>query len=954
MTLSFTSPLALLLLALLVPLARSWSRHRLSLSRERKRASLWLRVLTLLCLIMALAGAQVVRRTKDLSVVFLLDRSLSTGADSLQWQRDYIEKALAHRQDGDSYGVVLFGSDAREELSVAQHEKSSLGPFTAVVDREASNLTTAQRFAATSFPGGTASRLVVLTDGQSTEAESSEESASLAAAGIEVWTVPVPENSQSRDLLLSRLEAPNGIAKSEPFLLKVVVESQGVREAELLLSANGQPRERLRLRLREGPNLFLLPQRLSQPGPVHYEARILAEADHRPENNKGETLVMVGQEQVVLVLRSQSGPGSLVAWLGQAGLKARAVTPAELPRRVGAWRDVSALVIEDVSALDWSLELQKLVSLLVRDGGMGLMMLGSDSTFGVGGYSYTPIEPILPVELAIRRPKDMPLAALVQCLDKSGSMDGRPIEMAREAAIAAGETLSENDMLGIVSFDEAARWVYPLSVKGTSGDFVKKVASLRAGGGTDMYPALNQAISELEKATAALKHVIVLSDGATAPAAFEALMQRANQSRITVSAVALGSGADLEFLKNLTTKGKGRLYVAPDAGPGVPLPQIFVREAILATGSGLSQKPTEVRPTTAAGSSPLLEGLEFGQTPRLTTYNLSSPKGGSASTLLASPKGDPILATGRAGLGKTAAWTSDLGGRWAAPWVSAPGVGGVSLLETLMLRSIRSINAVGDLTERSRGGSLRIQSLVGGSSSVAEVELRTRDPLRGPVKAVMVDGRGEQTTGILHPTSPYLARGSVTVKHPGSALVFAHDADGTLLARSTLSVPLAPEFSKLGNDRELLQGMSQRSQGEFEAPPETVFRPPSQPSPRRIPLGGDLIRGALLLLLLEIAVRRLPKPKFGSSKSMGAESQVEALSQKMSSLRQAKEATRQVSSSLELPPKPRIERSSSASAAGSPRPAEKPSSPGESPVPGAGESTMARLRQAKKRSQDRN
>ncbi len=953
MTLSFTSPLALLLLGLLVPVVRSWSRHRLSLSRERKRASLWLRVLTLICLILALAGTQVVRLTKDLSVVFLLDRSLSTGADSLQWQRDYIEKALANRKNDDSYGVVLFGSDAREELSVARHENASLEPFTAVVDREASNLTTALRFAATSFPGGTASRLVVLTDGQSTEAESGEEAASLAAAGIEVWTVPAPENSRGQDVLLSRLEAPNGIAKNEPFLLRAVVESRGVREAELLLSANGQPRERLRLRLRNGPNLFLIPQRLSQPGPTHYEARLLAEADQRPENNKGETLVMVGQEQVVLVLRSKPGPSSLVAWLRQAGLTARAVTPAELPRRAGAWRDVSALVIEDVNALDWSLELQKVVSLLVRDGGMGLMMLGSDSTFGVGGYSYTPIEPILPVELAIRRPKDMPLAALVQCLDKSGSMDGRPIEMAREAAIAAGETLSEKDMIGIVSFDEAARWVYHLSVKGTSGDFVKKVASLRAGGGTDMYPALNQAIAELEKATAALKHVIVLSDGATAPAAFEELMERANQSRITVSAVALGSGADLEFLKNLTTKGKGRLYVAPDAGPGTPLPQIFVREAILATGSGLSQKPTEVRPAADAGSSPLLEGLDFAKAPRLATYNLSSPKGGTASTLLASPKGDPIFATGRAGLGKTAAWTSDLGGRWASEWMKAPGVSGVSMLETLILRSVRSINAVGDLTERSRGGSLQIRSLVGGSSSGATVELRTREPLRGPVKVVAVDGRGEQTTGLLHPSSPYLASGSLEVKHAGSSLVFAHDADGTLLARSTLSVPLAPEFSKLGNDRELLQGMSSRSQGQFEAPPESVFRPPSQPSPRRIPLGEDLIRGALLLLLLEIAVRRLPQPKFGSRGSSEPAVQEEALSQRMSNLRQAKEATRQASVPITLPSKPRIERTAAMVEDNPPKPSPKPSPSTESASPTPTESTMDRLRQVKRRGQDR-
>lgn len=954
MTLSFTTPLVLALLLLLVPLARWWNRTALSLTAGRKRASLVLRLLTLICLIFALAGAQVVRLTRDLSVIYLLDRSLSTGADSLTWQRDFLEQSLKARGDNDAFGILLFGQDARVELGVGQHEVTTLGKFSSVVNRESSNLTSALRFAATAFPEGTAGRLVVLSDGQSTEPEVADEAASLAAAGIEVWTVPTPEKLQARDLLLSRLEAPSNLAKDEPFLLRAVVESHGVGEAELLLSANGRPSERLRLKLQEGSNLFMIPQRVSRSGPVHYEARLLSADDSRPENNKGETLVMVGQEQVVMVLRSEPGPGALVGWLEQAGLKARAVTPGELPRRVGAWRDVSALIIEDVSALDWSLELQKVVSLLVRDGGMGLMMLGSDSTFGVGGYSYTPIEPLLPVELSIRRPKDMPLAALVQCLDKSGSMSGRPIEMAREAAIAAGETLSEKDMLGVVSFDDAARWVYPLSVKGSGNAFSQKIASLRAGGGTDMYPALEQAVSELENATAALKHVIVLSDGATAPAAFEALMARAEKSRITVSAVALGSGADLEFLKRLTKMGKGRLYVAPDSGPGTPLPQIFIREAILATGSGLSQKPAEVRPTAEGANSPIFQGLAMGKTPRLATYNLASSKGGTTSTLLATPKGDPILATGRAGLGKTAAWTSDLGAVWAASWAATPGVGGSSLLETLMLRSIRSINAAGDLNDRSRGGSLRVSSIAGGTSSSVTLELSSREPLHGPVKAVVVDGRGNQTTAILHPTSPYQASGSVTLSQAGSALVFAHDGKGELLARSVLSLPLAPEFARLGNDTEALKAMAARSGGQYDASAESVYLPPARPFPKRTPLGDDLMRGALLLLMLEIAVRRLPRPKLPASKARPVLEPSTEVHETMSNLRQAKQSVRESAKPISLPVRPKVERISSAPATKPTKPTKPPetaphSAPQTTPQASTEGSTLERLRQAKKR-----
>jgi Ca-activated chloride channel family protein len=943
---SFTDPLALALLLVLIPLVKAWVNRPNALTPQRKRVALALRCMTVLCLVLALAGAQMVTLTNNVTVVFLMDRSLSTGGDSQGWQREFAAQALRSRDEKDQYGIVLFGKDSRIELASAPHDRETVDTFSVVVDRSASGMTSALRFAATAFPGDTASRMVVLSDGQSTEAETGEEAAALAAAGIEVWTIPLPD-SQVKDLLISRLEAPNQIAVNEPFVLRTVVESAGIGEAELLLSANGKPSERVRLKLREGPNLFLLPQRVKLPGPVRYEARVIADQDERPENNKGEALLVAGDEQSVVVLRAQPGPGALVPWLQKAGLKARAVTPAELPRRVGAWRDTSALVIEDVSAIDWSLDTQKVVSLLVRDGGMGLVMLGSDATFGVGGYQHTAIEPLLPVNLAVRRPKDMPLAALVQCLDKSGSMSGRPIEMAREAAIAAGDTLSEKDLLGLVAFDDASRWIFKFQEKGDGQSFKKKVASLRAGGGTDMYPGLKDAIEALEDVSAPLKHVIVLSDGATAPADFDALMTRAVAQHITVSAVALGSGADITFLTDLTKKGRGRLYRAPEASAASPLPQIFIRETLLATGSGVNDKPTEVRPTNEAAGSPLLDGLQFAGTPPISAYNMSSVKGGTASTLLQSPKKDPILAVGRAGLGKTAAWTSDMGGVWAASWMSHPGAGGTSLLETILLRTIRSVNAVGDLGERSRGNQLEAQAMSLGDVSSVSLRMVSREPLKGPVKAVVVNSRGESIEAVLHPETPFLATGSVQVTEPGSALVFAQDPEGQLLARCNLSVPLTPEFARLGTNRDLLKELAQRSGGRFDAAANEVFRAPIRPFPLRTPLGFDLIRGALLLLLLEIAVRRLPIPKrLGKPKETTAqlESAAAALRQQMSQLRETKRATREPARSL--PSKPRVQRASAPPAAE--EPARAPAAPPVAP-PDSTQSTMSRLREAKKR-----
>ena len=917
-----------------------------SLPPSRSRVALWLRALGVLCLGLALAGTSMVSSSKDLTVVFLLDRSYSTGGNSQNWQRTYISETLKGKSSGDQFGVVLFGGDAGIELPTATHGVQDMGPFTTVVDRRSSGLTSGLRFAATAFPGGTARRLVVLTDAQSTEIGVEQEIQALSAAGIETWLVPLPDEEEV-DVLLSRFESPAHIARDEPFLLRAVVESRGIESCQLLITENGVPKQNLSLQLREGANLFLLPQRKSLSGPVRYEARIVADDDRRPENNKAEALTLIGGDQTVIVLRKEPGPGSLVPLLQQAGLKAVAMRPDELPRAVGAWRDVSALIVEDVDSLDWSKRLQTVVNLLVREGGMGLMMTGSDSTFGVGAYQGTPIEPLLPVNLSVRRPKDQPLSALVQLLDKSGSMGGDPIRMAREAAIAAGETLSEKDLIGVVGFDSAARWVVKLQPKGDGSDLRDGVSRLRAGGGTDLYPAFKEALDTLEGVKAPLKHIIVLSDGAVASGSFDDLLKRANAGGVTVSAVAFGQGADLEFLEDLAEKGNGRLFRSAQTAQGSTLAQVFIRDTVLATGAGIQEKPVEVRRTASGDSSPLLSGLNIDQAPRILAHNMASSKGGTATTLLATAKKDPILAVGRAGLGQTAAWLSDLGGDWARGWDQIAGSGSdLSLLETLLIRTVRSVVSSESLPLRARGNRLNVRPSSSGDGSLLEVNLSTRKPLKGPVRVVTVAQDGSTTEAILLPSGPFSAQGVVTVTESGSGLVLAQTTDGELLGRTNFTVPLAPEFTRLGTDHEKMKLWSKVPDGRYDPNSQEVFSEPQRPVPIRTPLEHDLARGAFLLLLLEVAVRRLPRPKRRKTDAGKKNKRSVELQSRFSQLRKIKQSSKSV-----RPERPRkvarVERLERVRP--TPQRASPPVVPEKVKEQPAQESTLSKLKKARKR-----
>jgi Ca-activated chloride channel homolog len=941
----FSRPLFLLALISLIPLVYFWLRMPTSLPPSRSRMALWLRVFGVLCLGLALAGTNIVKSSEELTVIFLLDRSYSTGGNSQSWQRTFIGRALGEKSSKDQFGVVLFGKDSGLELPAGTHGRQEMGPFTTVVDQRASSLTSGLRFAATAFPGETARRLVILTDAQSTESGVQQEVQALSAAGIETWMVPLPDEKEV-DVLLSRFESPAHIARDEPFLLRAVVESRGVESCQLLITENGVPKQNLSLQLREGANLFLLPQKKSTPGAVRYTARIVADEDRRPENNKGEALTLIGGDQTVIVLRKGEGPGSLVRLLQRAGLKAVAMRPHELPREVGSWRDVSALIVEDVDSLDWSKRLQTVVNLLVREGGMGLMMSGSDSTFGVGAYQGTPIEPLLPVNLSIRRPKDQPLSALVQLLDKSGSMGGDPIRMAREAAIAAGETLSERDLIGVVGFDSAARWVVDLAPKGDGGELRDGVSRLRAGGGTDLYPAFDEALQTLEGVKAPLKHIIVLSDGAVAPGNYDKLLERANKGRITVSAVAFGQGADIKFLEDLTSKGKGRLFRSTQTTTGSTLAQVFIRDTVLATGAGIQEKPVEVLPTASGESSPILLGLNLGGAPRLSAHNMASSKGGTAKTLLATAKKDPILAVGRAGLGQTAAWLSDLGGDWAKGWDETPGINSdLSLLETILIRTIRSVVSSENLPLRARGNRLDVRASSTGDGSSLEVKLSTRRPLRGPVRIVTVAQNGSSSEKVLQPSGPFSATGAVTMTEPGSGLVLAQTTDGELLGRTNFTVPLAPEFIRLGTDSEKMKLWSQVPGGRFDPEPEQVFSAPQRPVPIRTPLEHDLARGAFLLLLLEVAVRRLPKPKLRGTDGTKKAKNTAELQSRFSQLRAVKQSVK--TKKPEKPrSKPRVERLRRPDPGQAKRP---PPVVKKAEEESASESTLARLKEARKR-----
>ena len=123
MRLSFIMPAALWLLLALIPL---WA-LALATPRHRAPAGLWvsllIRTTLIAALVLALAGARIVRDTSALTTVFLLDRSESIGPEARGRAEAFVRAALDAMRPGDRAAVVTFGADALVECPAGDAER---------------------------------------------------------------------------------------------------------------------------------------------------------------------------------------------------------------------------------------------------------------------------------------------------------------------------------------------------------------------------------------------------------------------------------------------------------------------------------------------------------------------------------------------------------------------------------------------------------------------------------------------------------------------------------------------------------------------------------------------------------------------------------------------------------------------------------------------------------------
>ncbi|HLR46281.1 MAG TPA: VWA domain-containing protein, partial [Deinococcales bacterium] len=180
---------------------------------------------------------------------------------------------------------------------------------------------------------------------------------------------------------------------------------------------------------------------------------------------------------------------------------------------------------------------------------------------------------------------------------------------------------------------------------------------------------LEMAYEELQGVDAAATHVIVMTDGLSQPADFEGLLKKMTADGITVSAVAIGDGADESVVERLARWGGGTSHATHDFRA---LPSILSQESLML--SGLPIDENTVQPVWTDRTAEAVQGLPE-EVPPVDGFVLTTPKD-DATIHLQVPGEDgedyPLLASWRYGNGHVLAFTSEGVGSWTENWLRDP------------------------------------------------------------------------------------------------------------------------------------------------------------------------------------------------------------------------------------------------------------------------------------------
>ncbi|MDE3167002.1 MAG: VWA domain-containing protein, partial [Acidobacteriota bacterium] len=590
------------------------------------------------------------------AVAVLADTSASVSARDLA--RASAVAAEVSRARGRNWTRVIPFARVTRPLAASEQDKGIHLAYTAGAAGRGTDLEYAIRDGAASLPAGMVPRLLLVSDGNENLGSVARAIWQAQQLGIPIDTVPLAGRAKP-GLLLEGVTIPGQVFSGERFPIDVAVESPRAARAKVELTAEGKAIGGSEVELQEGLNHLRLQASVNAAGAIAMAGRVAADGLGEA---RFEDSVTLRSPRVLVVSHDPAASEEHILRALEANRFEVRQSPGGVPLKLD---DYQLVVINNWDMESIAPAAKAALEDYVKQGG-GLVWIAGEHNVYVDkkGKPEDALERTLPAKLA--PPRSPEGTAVVLIIDKSSSMEGRKIELARLAAIGVVDNLRSIDSVGVLIFDNSFQWAVPIRRAEDRGTIKKLISGITPDGGTQIAPALTEAYAKIVPNQAMYKHIVLLTDGISEEGDSMTLTKEAKANKVTISTVGLGQDVNRAFLEKVAQNADGKSYFLNDPSG---LEQILLRDVEEHTGMTAVEKPLQVK---VAKPAEILDGVGIESAPQLKGYVRFQARP-TSDTILMADRDDPLLVRWQYGLGRAAVFASDAKNRWAANWVTWPG-----------------------------------------------------------------------------------------------------------------------------------------------------------------------------------------------------------------------------------------------------------------------------------------
>ncbi len=846
----------ILLLIAIVILIIEWIVYHLQVHSNKKKQFLTVRIILFALIILAMSGISFTKKQRKVETIFLVDVSDSMSGN-LDEVEKYLKDNLAVMPKKNQAGVVLFGKSTAVEKFISDNKDFygiNAGPVTT-----STNIESAVTAASSMFHDGVTKRLILITDGSENEGSMSLAASNMKNSNVELLALKYDDSvSTSSEVYIDGLTTPSVIHVGDHYNVSVSIRSNVETDALLTLYSGRVSKGQKDIHLTKGSNQFIFEDVGEEGSIAQYKAVIEPAEDTLSVNNTYVTFSQIEAQPKVLLVEGKTGnTAEFEKILTAANIGYDVVTPGGVPVSLSQLNVYKAVITVDVYYDDLRAGFDKTLETYVKDYAGGYICIGGDNSFALGGYRDTVLEEILPVNMDIEGEQEIPQMSMVMVIDQSGSMASPSVDdssvtgldLAKQAAISGVNELRESDEAGVLAFDDRYNWTVRLTKVNDANDITDKIRTIGDGGGTSIYPALEEAYSKIINSNAKIKHIILLTDGQDEFRDYDTLLDKINAAGITVSTVAVGSDSDQGMLSSIAERCGGRFYYT-DINNSIP--RIFAKEVYLSTNSYLINE--EFYPEITSNNE-ILSGVFDDGCPALLGYIASQEKP-RADVLLRSPEEAPILSTWQCGLGRTVAWNTDATNEWTAAFA---GWDNYPMLWSNIIHYVISDTELG-------GDDLEIVK----EGSTAKIIYETDEYDKNTkVSAVVSDENGENKEIVLDPMKPGSYQADIASEEVGIYNLSVRKKNGEEIVKNyntAFANQYSPEYQFADNTGEF-DGFVKQVDGKMISLKDNVWKTNTKKVDSKVPLTALFIILSMFVLLFDIIIRRFSIDVAGGVKS---------------------------------------------------------------------------------------